>query len=180
MGITRATVDKNPSDRRSEVLNDLLHWIWSWRVQLKRLAESTREQGSGANTIEKRQSFSCASLDEHLVAVVGWNLIRAIDQTQEVFQHVELELDNQEPVRHLRNLYEHWDEQRLSFQNDNVSKEKSGKKFAAQFPSGQPWSITYEADDWMLGGVVGLNEVSRQLDEIERTILNLEEGLEVS
>lgn len=175
MSLTRSTIDDKPPNPREEALNDLLHWIWSWRLQLARLIDSTNRQGQGDTPTDKRRSFSRASCDEHLVLVVGRNVVRAISRAEKVFPGTDFELHEDEALSLLRNLYEHWDEQRSSFQNATIPRIRSGKEFINSFPSGKPWSITYVENDWLIGGVVPLNKVSQQLDDIEKKVLKLEE-----
>ena len=176
--LRRSTVGDAVPDRGHEALNDVLHWIWSWRVQLRRFRESTQEQGSGADALEQRKSFSKASFDEHLLLVAGGNLVRAIDRATERFAQTEgfAQISMAEAVGLLRNLYEHWDEQRRSFQEKDTPKRLSGKKFVDHFPDGRPWSLVYTTDDWLLGGVVPIAALTRELDAIEAEALRLEQG----
>ena len=51
----------------------------------------------------------------------------------------------------------------------------SGKRFTELFPEGHPWSITYDGDDWLLGGVVALNSLTRELHNLEANALQLEQ-----
>ena len=72
--LTRSTVGGEPA----HPLEDALYWIWSWRLQVSRLRTTTSAQGQGDTDIERRRSYSCASFDEHMLAVTGWNLARAL------------------------------------------------------------------------------------------------------
>jgi len=138
VGLTRSTVDNAPPDPREESLNDVLHWVWSWCAELKRLVASTNAQGQGDSDIEVRQSFSLASCEEHALVVAGWNLTRAIQKVGELFPSFRIAQDKAEPLRLLRYLYEHWDEQRPAFQDPAVAKERSARRFVELFPQGRP------------------------------------------
>ncbi|MCH7875797.1 MAG: hypothetical protein IH965_10920 [Gemmatimonadetes bacterium] len=173
--IVRSTSGHGESDEDEEVLNDVLHWIWSWRLQLRRFRETTATQGQAETDVDRRRSYSAASYDEHIVAVVGWNLIRAIDRAADRFPIFEITGDTAEQLRLLRHLYEHWDEQRSSFRSPSSPKTGSGKRFTELFPEGHPWSITYDGDDWLLGGVVALNSLTRELHNLEANALQLEQ-----
>ena len=172
--IVRSTSDSGEAGKDEEVLNDLLHWIWSWRLQLRRLQETTSHQGQADSGIDLKRSFSAASYDEHMVAVVGWNLVRAVDRAGDRFPVFAIKGNAGEQLRLLRHLYEHWDEQRPSFESPGMPKQRSGKQFSELFPEGRPWSITYTGDDWLLGGVVALNSLTRELDTLEVNALQLE------
>ena len=176
MGLTRSTVDEGPVEPRGQALTDVLHWTWSWRLQADRLLASTNAQGGGDDDVAKRRSFSAASYDEHMLVVAGWNLARAVRRAEELFPSIRM-TDQAKALRLLRNLYEHWDEQRVAFQSDSQPKERSAREFVESFPQGHPWSITYTQDDWLLGGVVSANAILRDLKAVEREALDLERQL---
>ncbi len=79
-----------------------------------------------------------------------------------------------EALRLLRNIYEHWDEQRPVFQEPSKPKQGSGKEFLEKFPEGHPWSVSLTSEDWMLGGVVPIHQLTRDLDALEKRLLELE------
>lgn len=172
--LIRSTVGDEVADPNEEALSDLLHWIWSWRVQVRRLIESTKEQGSGADNVEQRKSLSKASCDEHLLAVVGWNLARAIDRAGERFPQLSIAESILQALSLLRHIHEHWDEQRAFFQGENAPKKGSGKRFVELFPAGKAWSMVYTADDWLLGGVVPIGALTKELEPVESEALRLE------
>ena len=165
--VTRSTVGGEPSDP----LEDVLHWIWSWRTQLGRLQTSTGEQGAGDTAIDRRRSSSRASFDEHMLAVTGWNLTRALDAAQHRLPDITVAKHTRDALRLLRNLYEHWDEQRPSFGSETVTKTRSSAGFTTSFPEGTPWSIAFTATEWYLGGVLAIGGLTRQLEMIEQEIL---------
>lgn len=154
--------------------SDLLHWIWSWRVQFDRLRESTYKDGFGKSLDVKRRSFSRTSLDEHLLAVVGGHLVKAMDEFGSGLPVHALAPAHLEALRLLRNLYEHWDEQRESLRDPEKQLERSAKTFSELFPEGRPFSITYAANDWLLGGVVPLQGVTGATAGLAEAILELE------
>ena len=67
-----------------------------------------------------------------------------------------------------------WDEQRPAFQSPNAPKDRSAAAFATQFPQGRPWTMVFDKDDWLLGGVLRLNELTRALGTLEPAVLALE------
>jgi hypothetical protein len=172
--LKRSTVNDKPANPREEVLSALMHWIWSWRKQVERLLASTRAQGQGDSEIERRKSFTLASYDEHILVVAGWNLARAIRRASALFPSIQIAEDRYHGLRLLRHLYEHWDKQRPAFQDPAASKEWSGKEFTERFPHGMPWSITLTGQDWLLGGVVGIKEITDSVAAIEKEALELE------
>jgi hypothetical protein len=167
---TSSTEDSGPFWERSD---DLLHWIWSWNVQVSRLKESTSVDGQGTTPTERRRAYSRTSLDEHLLVVVGGHVVTSLRRFGEV--HLDLlDPDHLQALQLLRNLYEHWDEQRDTFRKPDVPRVKSGKTFSEKFPEGRPYSITYASNDWILGGVVPISVISLALAEIEQAVIKLE------
>jgi len=125
---------------------------------------------------QRRQASSRFSFDEHVLVVVGWNLARALARASALSLVSTLEGDKCQALRLLRNLYEHWDEQRDSFRPGGPPKERSAAEFADRFPAGQPWSIVFDRDDWIIGNVVRVNELTRELEGIESHLLSVESG----
>jgi hypothetical protein len=169
MSIVRSTDNRN-------VVIDTLHWLWSLQLQIGRLAESTRLEWSGPfdTSTNPQRLFSRTSLDEHLVLVVGRNLIRALAQLRKEHPDIGLGNDIESVIPLLRNVYEHWDENAPSF--DSASKAKSRGIHALNkiHPDAKPWSITYGSDGPVIGGVVALNDLVVQLDALECVLLKLE------
>ena len=158
-----------------EVLNDVLHWIWSWCLQLERLVESTKLEWAGGAGSKGRRVFSRTSYDEHALIVAGGNLARALKPAAELFPELPIDAQRLKAVRLLRNLYEHWDEQRDAFRIPDVTKRRSAKDFTELFPEGRPWSISYGAEEWTLCGVLPLDALTRDLKSLEAQIDTLKD-----
>jgi hypothetical protein len=173
--LTRSTVGSEPVPPEEEALDDVLHWIWSWRLQIRRISDSFDVQGSGSTNVERRQSWSRFSFDEHVLTVTGWNLARAIKRAEALYPEIRLSEQKSEALKLLRHLYEHWDEQRTAFRSSTGPKDRSAAAFADRFPEGRPWTMVFDRNDWILGGVVRLNELTRELSVLEPIILAIEE-----
>ncbi len=171
--VQRAT-DAPDEDAFWVMSSDLLHWLWSWQLQYGRLKESTFRDGQGSTPMEMRQAFSRTSLDEHLLAVVGGHVVKAMEQFGDELPANMLEREHLEALRLLRNLYEHWVEQRVVFQDPTKRKVRSAKEFVEGFPDGRPYSITYSSADWLLAGVVPLKKVTAAMQALASAIVELE------
>lgn len=158
------------------VVSEALHWIWSWNVQLDRLYLSTKAEWNMNQTeissLESEKICSRTSLDEHLLLVVGRNVLRAIDCLPPHLADGTIPTNTREALNLLRNIYEHWDEQRAAFENPGIPKTRSGKCFSKKYPNGILRSITYAQDDFYIGGVVGLKSFSNQLSELAHRLLD--------
>jgi len=172
--LTRSTVGADAVDPSEEAVGDALHWIWSWRLQVDRLRESFETEWGGGVGIERRRASSRLSFDEHIIAVTGWNVARAVKRVETLFPAIRLSEEQTETLRLLRNLYEHWDEQRPAFRAPTIPKEKSATAFAEKFPEGRPWTIVFAESDWLLGGVLAINALTRALAHFETILLEIE------
>ena len=70
------------NERLKLKLDQALHWIWSWQLQLERLIESTRHQFGNFKEVEQWKAFSRGSFDEHMLVVTGWHMSRALENVQ--------------------------------------------------------------------------------------------------
>lgn len=174
--LTRSTIGNDVPDPDEQAISDTLHWIWSWQVQLGRFRQSTNAERSidqaGQSGLECRKIFSRTSFDEHMLMVVGRNLLRAIDRLPKNLGNAVIPEDTREALICLRNIYEHWDEERESFQNPAIPKKRSGKKFFDTFPCGTPWTITYAHNDFYIGGVFGLIDFTKKLSQLETRLFD--------
>lgn len=82
-----------------------------------------------------------------------------------------MEAELADRVRHLRNLYEHWEQHRHSFSNPALPKNKSGEWYAKRFPDKTPWSSAWGVDrGFEIGGIINLRELHEVVDEVERAL----------
>jgi hypothetical protein len=163
--------------QQQEALNDVKHWVWSWQLQLSRLVDSTNAEWSGGIKQGRPKDYSRTTYDEHALVLVGWNVGRAIKRAEHLFPEIKLASDTYRALRLLRNLYEHWDEQRKCFR-EGGEKKRAAKEFVEAFPQGRPWSITYGFDDWTIGAVLPVRQVTKELGLIEELAHSLEEQIE--
>ena len=109
--------------------------------------------------------------------MTGWNLARALSRAELYHPSIAINASVHHGLRLLRHLYEHWDEARLAYEIPGTPKKRAAAELATRFPYGRPWSIVYDAADSYLGGVVGVNELSGSLDELEAALLHIENEL---
>src|SRR5215216_6093542 len=115
--ITRSTLPDGPAEPESEALNDVLHWLWATRTQIRRLTEGIRTEltSNQLRALSRRRTFSQTSLDEHLLLVCAGQFEKAARTAREYFPEVNLSAPLQVALRHLRNVYEHWEQHRDTF-----------------------------------------------------------------
>lgn len=155
-----------------EKLDYALHWVWSCKLQIDRLTESTLKEWNSneKETVAKRKVFSRTSYDEHMLLIAARNLVRATNLTVTDFPQLNSLIAHSEAIRLLRNIYDHW---------DGVISGKpstSAQEFAQKFPQGKPFSITYTSQGPVIGGVLPLHDFLNQLSELEKHLLSLEKA----
>jgi hypothetical protein len=109
--LTRTTVSDEKVDPRLKALDDLLHWAWTWEIQIARMAERMKSEGRGERTLDRRRSFSRVSSDAHLLTVIGLNLATSIKIAHDHFAEIYIDDDAHSALRLLRHIYEHWNRQ---------------------------------------------------------------------
>jgi hypothetical protein len=164
--IRRTTLGTGKPDPRQKALADLLHWVWSCRLQLKRLLHSVEEETAvvGPYKDKCRQHFSQTSYDEHVAFVAFGDFKKALEQARPYFPSLSLSPEKLQALCLLRNLYEHWNQHRDTFRGSDLAKARSGKEFASLFPEGKPWSLTIQpSGDVLMADLVSLFAVDKEL-----------------
>ena len=162
---------------------DLKHRLWTLRASIERYLALQQAQivsiaamapGWPGFTEEQQRlnSQKDAAIDTLLNAAN--NLARALRS-----KHLPAALRSQgpaslaEPIRHVRNLREHWDENRdfwaKSLPVPSDRKYDSARWYKEQFPDKTPWSAGWSnVDGSVIGGIVSVDELLRRLEELEK------------
>lgn len=155
------------STQKTETINDLLHWIWSWKLQYMRFKESNEKEWSlnqDINEIEKLKTFSATSFDEHILIVTTLHVITAIDELNYELESIP-ELEKSKALKYLRNIYEHWNTARKKQEGGSL------KKLQKEFPCAKPFSLTFTNNDCLLAGEVSLKSLVEEIDKLEKLLL---------
>jgi len=178
--IRRTTLGTGTPNPRQKALADLLHWVWSCRLQLKRLLHSVKEEGAVMDLPKDRhrQQFSQTSYDEHMAFVAFGDFSKALEQARPYFPSLSLSPERLKALCLLRNLYEHWNQHRDTFRSPDLAKVRSGKEFDSAFPAGKPWSLTIQpSGDILMADLVSLFALDQELQSLEAHLVELEGGL---
>lgn len=178
--IKRSTFQEEAPDKVEEAINDILHWSWSTRLQLRRLGQSLQAEFGAWGVrplVRARRQLSATSYDEHIFVVAAGNLDRALKRAPKA---VRLEMQLSEPWRRalwlLRNIYEHWDELRASYRSKGRQLRGAARKLRAEFPNADPWSFTFDPSSGaiVMADVVPLTPLWKELRLLEARMLRLE------
>lgn len=176
----RSTFQRESPDPVEQAMSDLLHWSWSTRLQIRRLARSLRAEfdaWGGRPRLKSRRCFSATSYDEHLVFVAAANLQRALESAPRPLRGLTRgsNVPNRQ-LRLLRDIYEHWDQLRRQFRADPAKLRGAARRLRDEFPNADPWSFTFDPQtgDIVLAGVVGVKALLKELRLLEARVLRRE------
>ena len=164
---------------------DLKHRLWTARASIERFLALQHAQimsiramppGPVGYTIDQQRLNSQTSSAVDSVLNDANNLSRALRS-----RHLPPTLrgrtlgDLAEPIRHVRNLLEHWDENRVFW--ETASPVPAGQKYASarwykqHFPDKTPWSSGWSnVDGAVIGGIIPLRRLVQILDELDSAL----------
>ena len=180
--VKRTTFSQEQPDPIEEAVGDLLHWSWSVRLQVRRLTKSLRAELNAWNNrpgVARERRFSATSYDEHMLAVAGGNLDRAIRKARRpIKQAIQISTDSYRALWLLRHNYEHWDELRRPYRQHSTQLPGAAAKLKKEFPKADPWSLTFNPADGeiVLADVVPLTPLVKELRELEKALLRLKKS----
>lgn len=181
--LKRSTFQSEVPDPLNEAMGDVLHWIWSTCLQIRRLRQSLRAEfqawGDGGR-LQKRRAFSSTSYDEHLLFIAAANLDRAIaGAPKTIRREAQLPKSTRRALSLLRNVYEHWDELRRQYRMGTANLRGAARKLKDEFPTADPWSFSFDPrnGDIILADVVALKPLFQQLRLLEASLLRHERRL---
>jgi hypothetical protein len=175
--IKRSILGEEDPDPRAAALIDALHWVWSCQLQIRRLGEALESEGRNPrlSPTQRRIRFSRTTFEEHALLVAAFNLTKALTTAERCGIHLQLSSDMRAATTELRHIYEHWERQRDSFRQKTRPKSDSGSRFLRRFPHGEPWALFLQPDgDIVIGNVVPLRQLFRELRELEQQLLALQ------
>lgn len=176
----RSTFQEERPDPVEESINDILHWSWSTRLQMRRFGQSLQAEFKawGARPqVHARRQFSSTSYDEHVLLVAAANLDRALRRASEAVRiQAQLSESWRRALWLLRNIYEHWDELRASYRSKGRQLRGAAQKLRAEFPKADPWSFTFDpaTGTIVMADVVPLAALWKELRLLEARMLRLE------
>lgn len=177
--VKRTTFQREGVDPGVENLTDVLHWLWSTRLQINRLRASLRDEFGAwglRHRLRARRRFSATTYDEHLVMVAAAHLDRALRSVPRKWRRdVQLPMSSRRELSLLRDIYEHWDELRRQYRSGGPLR-GAALKLKIHFPTAEPWSFTFDpkSGEIVLANVVAVDVLDRELRRLEAHVLRTE------
>jgi len=166
---------QNRSFEERANLDDVIYWHWTSMKQLERLRQSFDAQMNAMESFDPRQGYSLqhkqinvlTAADTHFLLVAVTNLIKAMSKQLPpgTIQDRRLDMTMSEKIKHLRNIYEHWEETREVF-SKQLAKKKSAKWYEDNYPGMTPWSLSWDVNGLVVCGILSIDELSSELTDI--------------
>jgi hypothetical protein len=161
--------------------NDTLHWLWTTKMQIARFANAFNNSMLVSKNLVARKNlkllesdrriYSQSSAEAHFLIIAANNLKKALRKidgvgnvNNEIMGNIEI----------LRNNLEHWETNQKQFENINNKKEKSAKSYADKYPNRTPWSFSWDANGLVIGGIVKVDNLLKELDKLEKRIQSMQ------
>ena len=155
---------------RLQALGDVLMWIGASQLQIQRfLAAWVRPTSVRPNPEAWRSSLYV--VEAHLLAVTANHVVTALDALPTDVAAPSLSPEVRRSVELLRDIWEHWDEQRETFATEPV---RSGKLFRQEFPDESPWSFSYSNAPGRGTRVGAVLQIETLADEMEQVATALQ------
>ena len=167
-------------DRADEAINDILHWTWSTRLQMRRFGQSLRTEFKAWGTrpqVRARRQFSGTTYDAHILLVAAAHLDRALRRAPKaVVAEAQVSDKWRRALWLLRNIHEHWDELRATYRAKGRALRGSALRLREEFPKADPWSFTFDPTSGaiVIADVVPLADLWKELRFLEARMLRLE------
>lgn len=149
-------------------LSEVLHWVWSCRLQVKRYVESLQAEMTDhtvLDSVTSRRLFSQSTYDEHVLLLAARNLIRELSRSGKALPALRLPASTLRATKVLRDGYEHFHELSVRTRNDLL-------RFNAS-----PRRAEFGADGVVIGGVFNITEFHKALVKLEAELLQFEKEL---
>ena len=160
---------------------DLQHRVWALRASIERYLQLQQDQIASIRVAPPRDGYTLSQqklnseADVHVEALLNnaRHLSRALQS-----KHLPASIKGQSlgsldsPIRHVRNIREHWDENRVFWSEGTTPpKGTSARWFKTNFPDKTPWSSSWSnVEGPVIGGIIRLNELLVILDQLDGLI----------
>lgn len=149
-------------DEELQALLEASHWIRVTRLQIRRFVD---------NFIDYAES---QSRDATLVAADGHFLLNACALAEKSLKRAGLEISQQQAltIRSLRNVHEHWEQHKKSFESTKSPKARAGLTFSNEHPDQLPWSFKFDGTGTFISAL-RLEDLWNEIGIVERRLRSL-------
>jgi len=128
---------------RYEASTEALHWIRVSFLQIERYVESflAHAEAHSAGNVDAADAAATSTIaDAHF-------LLNACAQAEKALRRTGRPLPpaRKTTIRSLRDVHEHWEQHKASFESKKNAKTKAGRRFDDAHPGHLPWTFKYDA-----------------------------------
>jgi hypothetical protein len=141
-----SAVERDEYDAAAEAL----HWVRSSFLQMTRYAESFLDYAEARVPADVTQSDEASQeIDPELITRTVADahfLLNACAQAEKALDRMGRPLPTSQTttIRCLRNIHEHWEDHKQSFESRKNPKSKAGLKFDKAHPGALPWNFRFD------------------------------------
>jgi hypothetical protein len=155
-------------------VNDAKHWTWTLKhdiVQFKEFLSTAMSQKPSTEgwSIQQERFFSNQSAQEHALLIHACNFFKS---AHNLGAKVDAGLEMR--TKHLRNIHEHWEDNRKFFTGEEVDLSKakhSVKWFKSNYPEANPYSRGWSnATGYDIGEILNPDRLLREIASVENVI----------
>ena len=173
--IVRRIVDDGPRLRREVAVEHVSLWVTATQLQIIRFSRSllrdSRLLGSQGPT--RGLSSQRVHADEHMLLCAAANLEKALALFATDLSELALPVEFSELLRHLRNVYEHWEDYKPHVASPPATN-RSGGRLATLQPTAQPWSIEiWPGEDVKVACVLSVRQLHNHLRRLAQQLRKL-------
>lgn len=161
-------------------VEDAKYWTWTCQRQIPRLNASEarfitsltqprRLNVQRVLSLDGQRASAGFAADQHLLVVCGNHLVTSLRRLKRNAVQM-LSEDTRLALESMRDVLEHWDTQRVSFEDSTKPKQRSARKLVEQFEGANPWSMRHDSTGWWLGGALNVDTFNDELVEVEREV----------
>lgn len=161
------TTETTFEPRIEKALGDARHWVWATQRQIERFVAGMHAQALGIlpPTPDEQRANSGSFADAQFLLNAANHAKKALDR----LGRVRLSEALVQAIATLRNVHEHWESERRTFEDATIAKQRSGKKFAERYPDAVPWQYGFGSDGHHIS-VLRLEDLWDELDGIDRAL----------
>lgn len=173
--ILRQIIDDGPRPPRAVAIENISLWVTATQLHIFRFRRSLKREIRLFNTFGPTRRYACqrVRVDEHMLLASAANLEKAIRMFSAEVPELELPGALPELLRHLRNVYEHWEDYMPHVAKVPATK-GSGKKLKELHPTTHLWSIEIDPGrDIKIARVLSLGDLQKHLRKLARQLRKL-------
>lgn len=148
--------------RRYEQIVEARHWVSASLLQIERFVEAFLDFAEA----EVKTEASRVSADAHF-------LLNAAAQAEKALLRAGFEVrpDQRTTIRSLRDVHEHWEQHRATFESERSAKTRAGLRFSQAHPGQLPWSFRFDGTGTYISAL-RLEELWAELGSLDAALVD--------